>query len=359
MYFRTTYLAQDLGIRIVVGGTPQNYENSEMVLRHNGPHEVVVRLRNATEEEISLGYEQLTLFCDASSYQEPNDAVHAMFRSLSQGQLPEDSVIPEWDEWKKDTYIAEGGALKAAPPLRWLPRRFQSFFSTVNGQLLQAVGQTVSMLRWRGAIKGPHDPLSNKGTEWSLDGENWYAYNAVQLSVELEDSGTVHVTDTLHADVETLIAEGTTEPIGHELFREAWTLRHRNARSALVIGVAALEAGFKEFVADLVPEASWLVENLPTPPVHMMLREYLPHLPARLEIDDQVLPPPEEILQTLKKAVSLRNKVAHVGQGVTPDKVQEILPAIEDVLWLLDFYRGFGWAYNHITVETKQRLEKA
>jgi hypothetical protein len=42
-----------------------------------------------------------------------------------------------------------------------------------------------------------------------------------------------------------LITNRVNEPLGQELFCEAWEIRKTNPRSSLVIGIAAVETGFK------------------------------------------------------------------------------------------------------------------
>jgi len=54
-----------------------------------------------------------------------------------------------------------------------------------------------------------------------------------------------------------MIKPGAEEPLGRQLFREAWSEREMHPRSALVvIGVAAAEVGFKRLVGSLVPAGS-------------------------------------------------------------------------------------------------------
>ena len=75
------------------------------------------------------------------------------------------------------------------------------------------------------------------------------------------------------------------------------------------------------------------------------------------QVEWRVIAPPEELLKLLKKGVTLRNSVAHVGeQTLDRETVEQILFAVRDVLWLLDYYRGFEWAYDHIRDETKSLL---
>jgi hypothetical protein len=158
-----------------------------------------------------------------------------------------------------------------------------------------------------------------------------------------------------------LLESGEEEPLCHELFREAWGLRSSAPRSALLIGVSALEIGFKELVAKLVPDCEWLVENAPSPPVVRMLEEYLPKLPTRLKIKDKTLSPPKTILDELRKVIQARNKVTHTGGGdsMRGSRLKEALLAIEDVLWQLDYYSGHDWALKHMRSVTRQALMDA
>src|SRR5918992_486833 len=55
----------------------------------------------------------------------------------------------------------------------------------------------------------------------------------------------------------------------------------------------------KNFVAELVPDAEWLVEEAPTPPLVSMLKNYLPKLPAKSTIEGGVLPPPSKLRKSI------------------------------------------------------------
>ena len=84
-----------------------------------------------------------------------------------------------------------------------------------------------------------------------------------------------------------MVESGDQEPVAHQLLREAWELRSSNPRSALAIGIAAAEIGVKDLIASLVPNAQWLVMEMPSPPVVKILREYLPMLPVRGRFKDK------------------------------------------------------------------------
>jgi hypothetical protein len=308
MHFRATYLVRELAIRTVDGGVANTYEDSEADFYLGGPHEIAIEMRNASEDEL------------------PQPVAH------------EHHLVCQ----------ATG---------RWDPSS-REIINEVTGELFQATRKVTGALRWRYGILGPHSPYAAQEDEWSFDAEQWHPLpSGMQLRVELGPRATVHVTPDVKADTEALLSSGVAESLGHELFREAWAIRKESPRSALVIGVAALEAGFKKFVADLVPEAAWLMENVQTPPLVPMLKNYLPTLPVKNTIGGEVLPPPKELRKTLRRSVEERNKVAHTGRAVLADEpLKERLGAIRDVLWLLDYYRGFEWALEHIRVETKQDM---
>ena len=67
----------------------------------------------------------------------------------------------------------------------------------------------------------------------------------------------------MRSEMESLIKAVNNEPIGHELFLEAWELRKSNPRSALIIGMSAAEVGFKQCIGKLVRDAEWLATNAP------------------------------------------------------------------------------------------------
>lgn len=72
--------------------------------------------------------------------------------------------------------------------------------------------------------------------------------------------------------------------------------------------MAAAEVGFKQCVGRLVPDAEWLANNVPSPPLHMMLSQYLPLLPSKLKVQGKVLRPPKRIITVLKQGAEARKQ---------------------------------------------------
>jgi hypothetical protein len=154
------------------------------------------------------------------------------------------------------------------------------------------------------------------------------------------------------------LAEGKmNEPLAHALYREAWEQRMSNPRSALVLGMVAAEVGFKQCVGELLPEARWLVDNVPSPPIVSMIKNYLPLLPTKLKINGAVVPPPKEITRSLQQGVEARNRTVHVGAS-PPDGVElkELLLSVRDLLYILNYYCGFDWALTNVRPEIRKEL---
>jgi hypothetical protein len=166
------------------------------------------------------------------------------------------------------------------------------------------------------------------------------------------------MTDKVVASVADLWREGSQQPLAHELFREAAQQKSENPRSCLVLGVAAAEVGFKQLVGGLLPDAKWLADNAPSPPLVTMLKDYLPILPTKGRLNGFKPKVPATLIETLKKAVLLRNDVVHGKTPTIPREksLQEILEAIHDCLYLFDFCNGHLWAWNLITVETQKLI---
>jgi len=124
-----------------------------------------------------------------------------------------------------------------------------------------------------------------------------------------------------------------------------------------VTAVAAAETGVKECIASLVPGAGWLVGELPSPPIVKILREYIKQLPAKCKIDGAVRRPPKDLITKVNKAVEKRNKLVHGNQvEIEFGELRELLAAVSDLLYLLDYYNGHEWALRHVSADTLDQL---
>jgi len=321
---------------------------------YGGPHQVRVVLRSPSQEETAQGTRPSRGFCTASSVFPPNERVRKVFAKIAANQIaPKDvNTIHTWTE-----YSTPEGLRVRLPPLSTFPESFRSFIETVTRELDDFADRTISVLRWRENNLGPHDPIGTRGLHWSLDGKFWHAApNNIEFRIRVEGPSQL-ISDQLRMEVEQMVRTGARAPLHHDVFREAWGQRSRNRRSALVIGMAAAELAVKHCIAALVPDAEWLATNLPTPPLVRMVREYLPTLPARCKLNGQVKPLPEPVLKSLDKGVSIRNRLSHAGDSrLSDENIEDILGAVHDLLWLVDYYSGAQWALDFLRPETRDAL---
>ena len=83
-----------------------------------------------------------------------------------------------------------------------------------------------------------------------------------------------------------------------------------------------------------------------------MLNDYLPLLPVKAKLKGKTVAPPDQLLREIRTGNDLRNKVIHQGRtDITFDKLDRVLRAVDDLLWILDVYQGHAWAIRHIRPE--------
>jgi len=291
---------------------------------------------------VTIESDKDTTACTAELEYQPTAKNESAFAALAAGQLP-DRHLPR-DRWPRELdFIAEDGTfeLKYAIPMFVMPQGFRDAMGTIVGELRWAADTAVGALRWRTRTVGPLRPFSSRGAEWSLNGTTWHPLPA-STSLEIQGHDRLFLRAGTAAEIQALLDAGEHEPLAHELLREALNLGSSNPRSALLIGVAALEVGIKQYIASCVPEAKWLAEEAPSPPVVPMLKTYLPTLTS--PAGETTSPPDKAHHDALVVGVGLRNKLTHVGQDVTRERVFKTLRAIRDVLWQLDAARGHRWA---------------
>jgi hypothetical protein len=225
----------------------------------------------------------------------------------------------------------------------------------VYDDMVDAAQRTLRLARWKTNAVGGPNPIRSTTVEyfvWSIDGSNWKrvsdaVFGKLTLS-QIDRDWTSFDAKFLQTE----FLKGTTEPLGHELLREAEVNRQSNPRSSLVLGVAAAEVGFKQFVSKTLTDTAWLLE-LPSPPLVDMIHKF-PWEQLRLRINDKVPTAPETITAELKKAVMLRNKVIHSGTvDLTGDTLESILNTVKHFLYFLDVLRGSGhlWPLDFIDRE--------
>jgi len=229
-------------------------------------------------------------------------------------------------------------------------QQLEPFERKVFGELTDRLRSTVSVFRWvMGYVEDPVDPLTFLGYAYSHDGLDWNdvvpRIGSLIVSFSYGVPFSLKGRPTICSDVVELVSKKMEEPLGHQLFREAWSLKKVSLRSALVIGFAAGEVGFMQFLEHRhlkpVPDrASWY---------DLVKRRLSDKRVPRPMLGNKLVRPPERFLRSLKRCAELRNQVVHDG-SVRLDRVEVegLLKAIDEFLWALDAYSRHGWAIQHV-----------
>lgn len=258
------------------------------------------------------------------------------------------------DEELHDT---EGGiGPSSAGLIIMLDQRDQQYAKAVAAALHRIEGvlrRVGSVLRWRFGLSGYDSVFKDTAVTAQLaDGRPLHLEPILRAAAMGDDRADIEQGGL--AEVAELVTSSQREPVAHELWREAWNLRHSSPRSSLVIGVAAAEVGLKQLIATLVPGAKSLVENIPSPSLDAMMRKVLPDLPIQADVEPSRRAP-RHLRAAITSAVEDRNRVVHLGVMPRSD-LRATLLAIREFLYLLDTYSGHPWAEALLSETTRSAL---
>ncbi len=345
------YFKLDLTIRGVY------LDKDAVEIGYGGVHNINITLRVPTEEEQAIGHEKRNPFCIVAGEWQPNENIATSFKNLANMKMPKGSKkAEEWDGYNID----QDGDIKQQMrvPLRLLPDPLISFVEQINRELMDYAKRTVNVLRWRCGTEGEHNPFSSRGAIWSFDGQNWLPLPGGGKG-HMWNSPYIRTSDEILEDAKVYVKEGKNHPLSHELYLEAWEQRHQNTRSALIVGIAAAETGLKHCISTFVPNAKWLIENTASPDVVKMLSEYLFLLPTTNRVSQKVFAPKSILNEALRKGVFIRNQIVHgKATTITYETLEEILLAVHDVLWILDYCSGYDWALKYVRQDIQKILEE-
>lgn len=246
-------------------------------------------------------------------------------------------------------------------PYRLYPKRVRKLVQENHKFLLAAQDRFLRIVRWTQAVSGPRDLYeSSPALYWrrGTAGEHHIVSTPPEerpgLSLGLD--GIIWEEDQRETFLKVWNEESTTEPLAHELLREAKQLAESGAtRSGLLMAATAVEAGVKQHLALQRPENGWLLENMPSPPVHVLLKEYLPRVHERQElVSNWALLGP--LWQRVQKLVTARNSTTHVGKPVKLESLYAHLLTATDVLYLLDALGGQLWARTRTSPDVRLAL---
>lgn len=314
---------------------------SKETYRYKLGGETDIEFRGPSEDEKEIGFKDINSMCVVRGKFMPTRNAKLVIDAILDGKQP-----PERSKAKTadDMIIRKGGGVI----LGFYPDPFIHFINAVDQKLSDIANSFVGNLRWRLGIEGPPQPLSKISLEFSSDNERWFP---------TPFNGTITILDTnsgviLESELEKVLKSKclctNEEPIYHGLLREALEIKNHSLRSALIIAMSAAEIAVKQVIAARSEKSEWLVENLPFPDIYKIIMEYFPKLVP--EYDERH--PASSTMAIVKKGISIRNRMVHVGEKIPTEKTaEEILLAVKNLILYCDYYCGNKWAIEYLDEE--------
>ena len=148
---------------------------------------------------------------------------------------------------------------------------------------------------------------------------------------------------------------GQIVPIYPRIYFEAVKNIRENNHTAVVLAVEAIEVAVKTCIVHFDDKAKWLIENVPSPPLEKILKEYVKSLIPKNAPEI----PKELISHSLHNAIMARNKIVHSGNcAIDTEQTHSLVHDIGKILAYIDYYIGCDWAryffdrpFNHWFLE--------
>lgn len=235
------------------------------------------------------------------------------------------------------------------------PSVYREFLLGTARRMSELATRALQLALWRtGARGGPpgieiyplhlfwrHEPPQG---EVILD-SGWHQVPSGIVELGLPDFSFLDLDESISLHISRLLEEDVPQPLGHDLLREAWRIHESNPRAALVVVVAAIETGVKQFIADRLPQTEWLLRNLPSPPLHKLLKDLLPTVPSKANGHNTVPAFDKAILRAVSEAVERRNSLVHVGTAeIGGEFLARVFHESRRLLYELDYHSGNEWA---------------
>lgn len=260
----------------------------------------------------------------------------------------------------KELISAAGEVSKGyIPRLNFCPRDIQEVVATADTDLHGALSRFLGLVRWRQDSDATHDLVEHSTLYWRVADGLYYAVpNPSEGRRKVPTMVGVHWGDEREAELRELWdAPDMHEPLAHELLREAATVSQTSPRSALLIAATAAESGVKAHLARVAPDTAWLMQEVPSPPIYKILRDFIPALHTARGREMDFWSDLHPRLKEVNALFEARNKVAHTGRAVPADtSLVGMLELVGDILYLLDVLEGHEWAKQRVSNTLRQRL---
>lgn len=244
---------------------------------------------------------------------------------------------------------------KASDGLDPFPNEYREFVQRTGRRMSYLASRALQVALWRtGARGGPAEieiyPLHLFWRRQPATGEvvlesDWRQIPSGIVTVEMPDLSFFDLDESIAPHISLLLNEPVPQLLGHDLLREAWRIHESNPRAAVIVAVAAIETGVKQFLASQLPQTEWLLRNLPSPPLHKLLRDLLPTVPSKAKGYNTLPALDSSTVRAVKEAVEKRNALVHVGEAeVGEEWLATLFREARRLLYELDYHSGHDWA---------------
>jgi hypothetical protein len=236
-----------------------------------------------------------------------------------------------------DGTLAEGYRL----PLKHYPDDLKAICKAAYEELTAETLRFIKQVMWFFNLSHLHNPLRHLFLYCNTQGADYHLIEYPRSVVGNRwQNDIIWSGENINSFV-SLWKSASEEPLGHELLREAGSTLHSAPRSALLMLASALEVAVKSYISDRAPATQWLLTELQSPPVTIMLRKFVPTLKPVTAVSLADWSELKPMLNRIDKLVTARNRLTHRGAwSVTTDQLVEFKDDVSDVLFILDYHAG-------------------
>jgi hypothetical protein len=168
-------------------------------------------------------------------------------------------------------------------PLDLYPPALQALRDDVFRELNEGLVRFLKLLRWQQEIDAPHEVFDfQPSLYWRVQDGEFYLVGQKRRSAKTMRSPVgITWSDEDQREFAALWAQEVEEPLAHELLREARAALYGSPRSALLLAATALETGVKTHLSKLVPDAGWLLAEMPSAPGTQDAKTLRPRTPRQ------------------------------------------------------------------------------
>jgi hypothetical protein len=240
-----------------------------------------------------------------------------------------------------------------------LPEKITNLVFDAQDRVTQVKTDVIKAFRWRFALAGNQVlSLREPTLEWSMDKLEWYRcphYQSIRTRVMPVTTFTVE----RQADIiDAVKTASLPEPFAHEILREAYSVVESSRRSALLLGISAVETRIRAFLMNQPQPTPWFLDQRGAVRTIECLTGLLPLIvttPPVVIGEDHI---PKNVIKHLCQAIKCRDRISHgKAHSLTEAELSGYLRVAQDILWFIDYFDGHPWAGQHLSISATHGLE--